>query len=353
MSELTDLNATGNGLAAVSGGLQGLLEAYKMKMAQQVEQAKVNQQGLDAGAAARAQAQMMMPFRQAQLDQAAAALAEKARNDQQARDTAQQVADQQARTANPTGAAVTSPDGKMYWNGKNWAPMSASSVIPLKDQLAAKTMIDNLENMKNQVPNLGLSDEPGVGATLASAASYANSKIGGTAQNVFVNRSMPDMMAEAHDVAGRFSMSELPVMANGIGFNNTNSSLVGNINAMQDKLREKANLNGYVAGSAAPGGTTQAAPGAGAPPPAPGPVAPAAPTAPATPAPSIIQRLTSLASPGASPAPASPGGSLPTGAAPASYSQTGTHSDGSKWGLNTAKNQWEQIAPAPAMAAAQ
>ncbi len=65
MSELTDLNATGNGLSAVSGGLQGLLEAYKMKMAQSVEQAKINQQGLDAGA----QARMMMPYRMVKLDQ--------------------------------------------------------------------------------------------------------------------------------------------------------------------------------------------------------------------------------------------------------------------------------------------
>lgn len=276
MSELSDLNAQGMGLSAVSGGLQGLLEAYKMKLAQQVEQSKITQQGLDAGAAARAQAELMAPFRAMQAKQAADALAEKTTHDTAMAGTAQQVADQGARTAAPTGAPVQ--QGNMYWNGKSWAPMSGGSIIPLKDQLAAKTMIDNLENMKNQVPNLGLADDPGVGATLASSMSYAKSKIGGTAQNVFVNRSMPDMMAEAHDVAGRFSMSELPVMANGIGFNNTNSSLVGNINAMQDKLREKANLNGYVAGSAAPGGTTQAAPGAGAPPPAPGPVAPSAPS---------------------------------------------------------------------------
>ncbi len=65
MSELTDLNATGNGLSAISGGLQGLLEAYKMKMAQDVQQAKVNQQGLDAGA----QARMMMPYRMMMADQ--------------------------------------------------------------------------------------------------------------------------------------------------------------------------------------------------------------------------------------------------------------------------------------------
>lgn len=265
MSELTDLNATGNGLAAVSGGLQGLLEAYKMKMAQQVEQAKVNQQGLDAGA----QARMMMPYNIMKANLEAQALAEKTAHDSTTAGIQQQGVDQQARTATPTGQAVTSPDGKMYWNGKNWAPMSAGSVIPLKDQLAAKTMIDNLENMKNQVPDIGFSDEPGVSSTLNAAQNYAKSKIGGTPQNIFVSRSMPDMMAEAHDVAGRFSMAELPVMAQGIGFNNTKSSILGNLSAMQDKLREKAGLNGYVAGSAAPGGTTQAAPGAGAPPPAP------------------------------------------------------------------------------------
>ena len=270
MSELTDLNATGNGLSAVSGGLQGLLEAYKMKMAQQVEQAKVNQQGLDAGAQARA----MMPFRMMQENLAAQALAQKTAHETATEGIQQQTADQAARSATPTGQAVTSPDGKMYWNGKNWAPMSGGSIIPLKDQLAAKTMIDNLENMKNQVPAIGFGDTPGISATLTAAKNYASSKIGGTPQNIFVNRSLPDMMAEAHDVAGRFSMSELPVMANGIGFNNTKDSIIGNISAMQDKLREKAGLNGYVAGSSAPGGTTQAAPGAGAPPPAPGPVAP-------------------------------------------------------------------------------
>ncbi len=65
MSQLSDLNAVGNVGAAVSGGLQGLLEAYKMKMAQSVEQAKLNQQGLDAGA----QARMMMPYRMLMAEQ--------------------------------------------------------------------------------------------------------------------------------------------------------------------------------------------------------------------------------------------------------------------------------------------
>ncbi len=296
MSELTDLNATGNGLSAVSGGLQGLLEAYKMKMAQSVEQAKINQQGLDAGA----QARMMMPFNILKANIAQAALDQKTAHEGATEATAQQVADQAARSATPNGPPVRGPGGEL-WNGKSWEKPSGSSIIPLKDQLDAKSTIDNLEGLKQMIPSLGLSDNPGAGQLANYARLAAESKMGGTAANKFMAKMSPAMMAQAHDIAGRFNMAEMPITSNAASFNNTGPSMLKNISDYQSQLIEKAGLTGYVPKPLAdvPAG------------PAPAP----APTA--APAPSLIQRLTSLASPGASPAPASPAGSLPAGAAPA------------------------------------
>ena len=296
MSELTDLNATGNGLAAVSGGLQGLLEAYKMKMAQQVEQAKVNQQGLDAGA----QARMMMPYNIMKANLEAQALAEKTANDAKTRDTAQQAVDQNARTATPNGAPVTDSAGRL-WNGRNWTQPAGNQVIPMKDQLDAKATIDNLQGLKEMIPSLGLSDQPGVGQLTNYARLAAESKLGGTPANLFMSKMSPAMMAQAHDIAGRFNMAEMPITANAASFNNTGPSMLKNISDYQSQLIEKAGLTGYVPKALAP---VPSAPGAGAPPPA--------PAAPA------IHPVLAAALPGAPPAPAAPVAPVAaSGAAPA------------------------------------
>lgn len=112
MSELTDLNATGNGLSAINGGLQGLLEAYKMKMAQNVEQAKISQQGLDSGANARA----MAGYRSSMIDAKDAALLEKIREFNVGGGAA-------------TAAPVVSPDGKFIQEKGKWVPVPQPAAL--------------------------------------------------------------------------------------------------------------------------------------------------------------------------------------------------------------------------------
>jgi hypothetical protein len=147
----------------------------------------------------------------------------------------------------------------------------------MKDQLDAKATIDNLQGLKEMIPSLGMSDQPGAGQLLNYARLTADSKMGGTPANLFMSKMSPAMMAQAHDIAGRFNMAEMPITANAASFNNTGPSMLKNISDYQSQLIEKAGLTGYVPKSLPP-------------------VPPA---------------------PGATPPPAAPSGSLPQGAAPA------------------------------------
>ena len=278
MSELTDLNATGNGLAAVSGGLQGLLEAYKMKMAQNVEQAKISQQGLDAGAAARAQAQMMAPYRQAQIDQAAAALAEKTKNDAaNARihafsaglpdpggsqdgpsPMAFAVRNVISGNADPASLPKSGPQYLMLqrelqnqgapdmgalqsaWNQK----FARNNPAGIKDQQNAMSMLDTLETMKSLVPKMGLSDTPGAGAQAAYARNLIQSNLAGTPAKQYMSMAGPQQIENAHEVAGRFSIPELELTGPQFSMNNTGPDLTGNITKTQNTLLEKSGLAG-------------------------------------------------------------------------------------------------------------
>lgn len=325
MSELTDLNATGNGLSAVSGGLQGLLEAYKMKMAQNVEQTKVNQQGLDAGAAARAQAQMMAPYRQAQIDQAKAALAQKTDNDAAQRriqafsaglpdpggsqdgpsPMAFAVRNVINGNADPASLPKSGPQYLMLqrelqnqgapdmgalqssWNQK----FARNNPAGIKDQQNAMSMLDTLETMKSIVPKLGLADSPGVGAQAAYAKNLLQSNIAGTPAKQYLSMSGPQTIENAHEVAGRFSIPELEFTGPQFSMNNTNSDLLGNITRTENTLLEKSGLAGkYTPKVVSSAGVT--------------PVAP--PAAPSPPASSGLMGTLRAALPGATPAPAVP-----------------------------------------------
>ena len=314
MSELTDLNAAGNGLAAVSGGLQGLLEAYKMKMAQNVEQAKINQQGLDAGAQARAQVAAMQPYRDAQAAALTSDAASRASDAIVNRFKAGMSTDSSGMS--PRGLAVQQvlagkappsildmkdPATLLAWNaqanGKSYNDLemaqkqkdfeNQSSTIQAQND--AKATLDNLETMKQLVPKLGLADSPGLGAGAASALAYMQSKVGGTDANKFVALSGPGQMGVAEKTAHRFSMPETTFTGPAFSLNNTHSSLTGNLSGIQDATAKASGLQGYVPrartfdsnGNILPWTppADAAVPGA---PPAPGATpAPAAPVAPA------------------------------------------------------------------------
>lgn len=169
-----------------SSGLSGLLEAYKMKMAQDTEAAKIKQSGFNAGTSA----SLMMPFH-------LAALGEKANNDAAARATAQQVADQNARTASPTGGFVKSPDGKAYWDGKGWKPMPGNAAA-----LHNQTGADLLDAISTQWDKLGAGNDP-ASATLVGTQLKAKSYLPSTAAGQYDANVQALAGKLDHDLLGR------------------------------------------------------------------------------------------------------------------------------------------------------
>lgn len=259
MSELTDLNATGNGLAAVSGGLQGLLEAYKMKMAQQVEQAKISQQGLDAGANARA----MATYRSALIGGKEAALAEKARE-----------FDASGAGATPTLSA----DGKFITEKGRIVPVHAP-VAGGAAQAKADTAMGMLDALSSKWDGLGAGTTT-AGATLKGASLKAQSMAPSTAAGQY------DAAAQAfagkldHDLLGR---------VNDLTISNAKKAIPGFFDTPESKKNKMDYIRGIYAqaptASVAPAihpAIAAALPGA-TPAPAAAPVAPGAGGAPSKP----------------------------------------------------------------------
>lgn len=252
MSELTDLNATGNGLSAVSGGLQGLLEAYKMKMAQSVEQAKISQQGLDAGAQARA----MAAYR-------TAALGEKSTYDQWKMDHADSFA--------PAGQSISIPDPNnpgqhvtFLTDGKGGIKNATRSVPTAGNAAKAKsdTALEMLDALSSKWDGLGAGDST-MSATLKGASLKAQSMAPST------NAGQYDAAAQAfagkldHDLLGR---------VNDLTIANAKKSIPG----FYDTPTSKKNKMDYIRGiyAAAPAPVAPAAAPAQAPAPASAPASP-------------------------------------------------------------------------------
>lgn len=108
MSSLFD-NPDSSGMMAgqaLSSGLQGLVDAYKIKLSAAQEQAKIRQQGFDSGAMAR----MMAPYRASMIDARNAGVVEKAREFDLGGGAA-------------TAAPITSPDGKFIQEKGKWVPV--------------------------------------------------------------------------------------------------------------------------------------------------------------------------------------------------------------------------------------
>ena len=336
MSELTDLNATGNGLAAVSGGLQGLLEAYKMRMAQNVEQAKITQQGLDAGAQARAMAPYYATMGNAAGLNAAANVFDKTGQTitppavgsspsappavggatSAAAPTSNpfmaQVQEVKAGRQPPTVLDMKKPATALAWQAasKPGEPSYDDLVAAQKqkdfqnspatknEQADARALIDNLTTMQAMAPDLGMPKNlpQGLMDSVTQAPTYANLKLQsmspGSAIYNLINKTGPAAMAAGKNFTGRFTMAEVPTLDKPQTVMQPEPSFINGLQAYKDQLATKTNQPGYqgqilyntVDRSQFP--TMFSAPGA---PPA----------------------------PGATPAPAAPSGSLPQGAAPA------------------------------------
>lgn len=97
---------------AVASGLQGLVEAYKIKLGQAQEEQKVKQAGFNSAA--------MMPYRMGMLDSRDAAIKERAR---------------EFDALAPTGEPTISPDGKFMLQGRTWKPVPGKGTQANADKL--------------------------------------------------------------------------------------------------------------------------------------------------------------------------------------------------------------------------
>lgn len=242
MSELTDLNATGNGLSAVSGGLQGLLEAYKMKMAQNVEQQKLAQQGLDAGANARAMGAYRM-----------AALNEKTDYDNWKMDHADSFA--------AAGTPILLPDPNnpgqkitVLTDGKGGIKNVTRTVPTAPGAAKAKsdTALEMLDSLSQKWDGLGTGDST-MSATLKGSSLKAQSLAPSTAAGQY------DAAAQAfagkldHDLLGR---------VNDLTIANAKKAIPGFFDTPESKKNKMDYIRGIYAGAPAAAAPAPVVPGA-------------------------------------------------------------------------------------------
>ncbi len=173
---------------ALSSGLQGLVDAYKIKLSAAQEEAKMRQQGFDSGAMAR----IMAPYRAAMIDSRGAATAEKAREFDLGGGAA-------------TAAPITSPDGKFIQEKGKWVP------IPVPGGgLAAKAKTDTalgmLDALSDKWDGLKTGNSTGsatMNGTLLKMQSIAPSSDAGqydAAAQAFAGKLDHDLLGRVNDV---------------------------------------------------------------------------------------------------------------------------------------------------------
>lgn len=244
-----------------SSGLNGLLEAYKMKLAQDTEEAKLKQSGFNAGTAA----SLMMPYRLGELNAKDAALSEKISEFNKSR--------------NPGGGPVTSPDGKFLWEKDAWKPVTqpksaTQQTDALKSAAGAYMAMDDTLNLAKQFAP----QSSATAAAVMSPLSYLKSKFSPTSSE----NNMADKAGQAATFyatavnkagGGRMTDAEIHNMMTsmgGHGIGDTVDNLTVKHAQMKDELATKigvprGQIEDYITQMNSPMGKLQAAMPAAAP----------------------------------------------------------------------------------------
>lgn len=326
MADLYDLGGVAPA-AAVSGGLQGLLEAYKMKLSQATEDAKLRQSGFNSNA--------MMPYRMASLN-------EKRDHDRATEDIAATNAgsptaaakimarDTLAGTYDPTQAPkrgalysqyIMELDRQSEGNPDLIAAAQAAKAKMFESGPTAQRVQRSSEALVPLVDNLkkSLGYDPETGAYNSAKTSQSSVPIWNKIKSAFGANVMGGDPRKETKAYATGIQKELNMMAAN-GGSDKNLALASEMISPDASVTDM--LKGIEAAEAMSGGRSTAYGGKN-----PFPKAPA-------PAPGPMSTLRAA---------------LHDGEAP-KYLQTGTHEDKSKWGLNAKTNQWEQIAPPPGAA---
>ena len=217
--------------AVISGGLQGLLEAYKMKRAGDVEQAKMRQSGFNAGASSHRENPMQMT-----------AILNRIKN----QESINADRDENRAMRNMLTPAEAGQLGVPYGttrdqaSGKGIIPASQATRLNIQKTQELKPILDS---MQSQFDALGI-PEDSAKSTLYAPIAFAKSKMAGTKERVFSQtRENISKVVKSMGESGALSTGDVSRMQGAVpGFYETKSSGKFKIDTLRD-IAEEGNFN--------------------------------------------------------------------------------------------------------------
>lgn len=213
-----------------SSGLQGLLEAYKMKMSADVEQAKMRQSGFNAGASHQENPAQAMSLMQRIKNQAAV---------DEDRD-ANRAMREMLTPAEAAQLGVPYGTTRTQAQGKGIIPASQATRLNIQKTQELKPILDS---MQSQFDALGI-PEDSTKSTLYAPIAFAKSKMAGTKERVFSQtRENISKVVKSMGESGALSTGDVSRMQGAVpGFYETKSSGKFKIDTLRD-IAEEGNFN--------------------------------------------------------------------------------------------------------------
>lgn len=217
--------------AVISGGLQGLLEAYKMKMGQATEEAKIRQSGFNAMESRRESAG------------AATALLQRIKN----QENLDADRDENRAMRNILTPAEAGQLGVKYGTTRTQAAgqgiVPASQAVRMKVQ-ATQELKPILDSLSSQFESIDFAEDS-LGATTKSPYLFARSKLAGTPERTFAQTSKNiSKIVKSMGESGALSAGDVDRMAGASigGFYETKVSGRYKLNTLRD-IAEEGNYN--------------------------------------------------------------------------------------------------------------